>query len=248
MLGRSRLFTKRNASTILTCLGGIGVIVTAVMAAKETPKAMALLAKEEKNDKLTKTEIVLTVAPAYIPAVVTGAATIACIFGANALNKRQQVSMISAYALLDNSYKEYKKKVDELYGEEAGIAVRGEIAKDHYDEYENDDEVDEEYSLYYDFFSDTYFTAKPEKVIQAEYHLNRNLAMRDYAYLNEFYEELGVDPIDSGYQLGWSTGACIETYWQNWIDFSHEKVILDDSMECTIIKFKQEPILGFEDY
>ena len=250
LIGRSKLFMGRNASTILSIVAGAGVVATAIMAAKDTPKAMKLIkqAEEEKEDKLTKTETVIAAAPAYIPTIVTGVATIVCIFGANTLNRRQQAALTSAYALLDQSYKEYKRKVDELYGEEAGRAVREEIAKDHYEEYEDDDEVDEENSLFYDLFSDRYFTAKPETVLQAEYHLNRNLTMRDYAYLNEFYEEVGLEPIDGGYQLGWSSGSCFAMYWQNWIDFGHEKVILDDTMECTIISFKQEPIVGFEDY
>lgn len=44
----------------------------------------------------------------YSPAVAIGASTIACIMGANALNRRQQVALTSAYALDQNSYKEYK--------------------------------------------------------------------------------------------------------------------------------------------
>ena len=86
------------------------------------------------------------------------------------------------------------------------------------------------------------------KVMQAEYRINRHLTTRDYAYLNEFYEELGVEPIESGYKLGWSTGLCYAAYWQNWIDFSHERVIVGDDLECIIIKIQQEPVLGFEDY
>ena len=112
-------FIKHNASTILTCVGAGGVVATAVMVAKESPKALSLLeyATEEKGEKLTKWEKVKIAGPVYIPAVITGTATIACIFGSNIISKHQQASLMSAYALLDNSYKEYKKKTDELYGE-----------------------------------------------------------------------------------------------------------------------------------
>lgn len=249
LLGRSKMFFNRNASTILTCLGGAGVIATSVMAAIATPKAIELvkLAEKEKEEKLTKTEVVLTAAPVYAPAIITGVATIACIFGANAFNKRQQASLVSAYALLDNSYKEYKKKVDEMYGEDAGRRVRSEIAKDSYEE----NEVTVKYSekqLFYDLFSDRYFESTIETVQRAEYRINRHLATRDYAYLNEFYEELGIEPIEAGYQLGWSTGLCYAAYWQNWIDFTHEKAVLDDNLECYIIRIQQDPIVGFEDY
>lgn len=248
LLGHSKLFLNRNASTILTCIGSIGVVATSVMAVKATPKALALLeeAKAERNGELTKAEIIITAGPAYIPTIITGVTTIACIFGANALNKRQQAALMSAYALLDNSYKEYRSKVDELYGEEAGRKVREEIAKDSYDEHEV--QIEEGKQLFYDFYSDRYFESTLFEVQKAEYQVNRNLTMRDYTLLNEFYHDLGLDPIDGGYSLGWSTGACFAMYWQNWIDFSHEKAVLDDGLECIIIKFVHDPIIGFADY
>ena len=84
--------------------------------------------KEEKGEELTNFEIVKTAGPAYIPATVTGIATIACIFGANVLNKRRQAALMSAYALLDTSYKEYKGKLKELYGEEVHQNIVNSIA------------------------------------------------------------------------------------------------------------------------
>lgn len=44
--------------------------------------------------------------------------TITCLLASNILNKRTQASLMSAYAILDQSYKEYKNKLIELYGEE----------------------------------------------------------------------------------------------------------------------------------
>ena len=48
-----RQFWHRNASTVLTCLGGAGVVLTSVMSVKATPKVMELLdeAKEEKGEE-----------------------------------------------------------------------------------------------------------------------------------------------------------------------------------------------------
>ena len=45
-----QLFLRRNSSTILTCAGGVGVVATAVLTAKATPKAMRLL-EEARNEK-----------------------------------------------------------------------------------------------------------------------------------------------------------------------------------------------------
>ena len=150
LLSKSQLFLRRNSATILTCVGAVGVVATSVMAVKATPKALILLdeAKEEKGEELTKLETVKIAGPAYIPSVVLGVSTLACIFGANVLNKRGQASIMSAYALADNSYKEYRKKVDELYGKEAGEQVRAEIVKDKYEDAEI--EVSDGKRRYYD--------------------------------------------------------------------------------------------------
>jgi hypothetical protein len=248
VLQHSKRFLKKNASTILTCAGGVGVVATTVMAVKATPKALTLLeqAKEEKGSDLTKLETVAVAGPAYIPTVLVGVSTIACIFGANMLNKRQQAALTSAYALLDNSYKEYKKKIAELYGEEANKNVKAEIAKDKYvgDDFTSDDNN----KLFYDEFSGRYFEAELADVLKAEYELNKQLTEWGGAYLNDFYEIVGLKTTDYGDHLGWSAPGLYEMYWTQWLDFEHETVTLDDGLQCTIISFMQEPIPGFEDY
>lgn len=243
----AKLFFKRNASTILTCVGGIGVVATAVVAVKDTPKAMQIIEKktEEKGEDLTTIEKIKVAGPVYIPAIAIGVSTLACIFGANALSKHSQASLVSAYALLDNSYKEYKKKVEELYGEGADARVKGEVVRDKYNE--TDVPREDEKQLFYDYFSERYFESTMEEVLKAEYELNRELHTKDYAYLNEFYDLLGLDHIQSGWDLGWSTGALLSHYWKTWIDFRHEKVEMEDGMECYIITMT-EPIVDFEEY
>lgn len=249
LLSKSQQFLKRNSSTILTCVGAAGVIATTVTAVKATPKALVLLekAKEEKGEDLTKLETVKIAGPVYIPSVVLGVSTLACIFGANVLSRRGQASLMSAYALVDSSYKDYKKKVDELYGEEAGSQVRAGIAKDKYEE-QPVRTVEEGNRLYFDFYSGRYFEASPTFVKTAEYEFNRKLMLDDCAYLNEWYYLLDLDPLEHGLDFGWSTCANSDMYWQTWVDFHHEKVIMDDGLECIIISFNQEPYPDFEDY
>lgn len=248
LLSKSQKFLKRNSATILTCAGAAGVVATTVTAVKATPKALLLLekAKEEKGEELTTLETVKIAGPAYIPSVVLGVTTLACIFGANVLNKNSQASLMSAYALVDSGYKDYRKKVDELYGEEAGSEVRAGIVKDKYEGVTID--LDGDDRLYYDFYSGRYFEATPALVKTAEYELNRKLMLDDCAYLNEWYYLLGLEPLDHGLDFGWSTCANSDMYWQTWVDFSHETVVMDDGMECIIVSFLQEPYSDFEDY
>lgn len=246
LLNKSRIFVKRNSATILTCVGAAGVIATTVTAVKATPKAMILLekAKEEKGEELTKVETVKIAAPVYIPTMVLGVSTLACIFGANILSKKGQASLMSAYALVDSSYKDYRKKVDELYGEEAGTQVRAEIAKDKYNE--EPIQVKDGRILYYDMYSQQYFESTPFEVQLAEYELNKTLMIEDGVYLNDWYRYLGIDQLEQGFDFGWTVGANMEAYWQTWIDFKHEKVVMDDGLECIIISFEQDPFPDFE--
>lgn len=240
----SQLYLKRNASTILTVVGGVGVVTTTVLAIKATPKALSLLdnAKQEKGENLTKLEKIRVAAPVYIPTMISGVATLACVFGANVLNKRQQAGLMSAYALLDNSYKEYKAKVEELYGEGSNDHVKEEIAKDKYEKTEvNDGEI-----LFYDDFSGQFFTSTLIRVAQAEYNINRDIHMRGWAELNEFYEYLDIDNIDGGDVLGWSEGGNLARYWQAWIDFNHKKVVVDDDTEYIVLTMFQEPYMEWE--
>lgn len=226
---KSRGFVKRNSATILTCAGAAGVVSTAVLTAKAATKASKILeqAAEEKGEKLTPLEAVNVAAPVYIPAVISGVAAITCIFGASIINKKTQASLVSAYGLLDQSYKEYKKKVEELYGEGADAKVRNEIAKEKYTGKEkrpiSDDSV-----LFFDQYSNRYFWSTMQDVKDAEYHFNRNFALRSYAELNEFYEFLGLEPTAFGAEVGWSMDAGAQWYGYEWIDFYHEYHESDD--------------------
>ncbi len=247
LLQSSKNFIKRNGSTILTCVGSIGVVATTVMAVKATPKAVRLLeeAEAQKEETLTTFEKVKVAAPVYIPTILLGVSTIACVFGANALNKRQQASLLSAYALLNNSYKEYKKKVTELYGEDADANVRTELAKDAYAE--SDIEYEDNKLLFYDEYRQEYFNATMEDVLTAEYVLNRDFSYHGYSTLNEFYDLLKLPRTDYGDILGWAAWEIYERQWYNWIEFNHRKVELEDGMECYIIEILTEPRPDFEE-
>lgn len=253
----ARLFAKRNASTVLTCLGGIGVVATSIMAVKATPKALKLIedAEREKGGELSKWEKVKVASPKYIPAVLVGATTMACIFGANVLNKRQQASLASAYVFLDQSYKKYRRKVVELYGEETHNEVVKAIAIEEAREVGitaeslctmtclTSDEACGDPVLFYDEWSHRYFESTIEQVIAAQYHANRNFVLRGYITVNELYDFLGLEPTDYGNTLGWTVED--EFYW---VDFDNHKVILDDGLECYIIETPWGPSSDFLEY
>lgn len=240
-------FIKNYGSTILTCVSAAGTIVTAVIAVKETPKAIKLLeeAKAKKGEDLTAMEKIKIAGHAYIPSISIGISTIACMFGANILDKRQTASMAGAYALASSSFIEYKNKLKELYGEESDAKIREEILREKHVAHPNPiyastlcmnvndlaSEFDKkETVLFWDDFSQRYFEASPLDVFAAEYHLNRNFSISGVATPNDFYEFLGIPKVKGGDAVGWSSA-----YGYTWVDFDHKKVTFDDGMECYII-------------
>lgn len=254
----ARLFVKRNASTILTCLGGVGVVATTITAIKATPKALRLIeeAELEKGEELTKWEKVRITTKPYLPAILFGTSTIACIFGAQILNQKQQASLASAYVLLDQAYKDYRRKTIELYGEEQDqeimnaiaiekaedIGVRGSYLGTNCDL--SLEENDSEPQVFYDEHSGRYFESTIEQVLTAEYHLNRNYILRGYSYLNEFYEFLGIEETDYGSVLGWAPNDD----GMYWIDFNHRKLESDEGKDIYIIEMPFEPTYDFLEY
>lgn len=258
MLYKSGLYVRKYSPVALSCVASVGVVVTAVAAVKATPKAVMLIQADsrKKHDgdpyAATKKEAVIAAWKCYIPAVAIGASTIACIMGANALNRHQQAALTSAYALVQNSYKEYKDKLKELYGEEAHNAIMDSIVKEKCKDISiytpgclvSSSSLDfgegmepEITRTFYDAFSQRYFESTIEKVIQAEYHLNRNFMFAGVIPLNDFYEFLGLEKTELGDTVGWSS-VNGDIYW---IDFNHHRLTLDDGMEIYVIEMVFEP-------
>ena len=247
-MNKAQVFFKKHSSTILTFVGSAGVIATAVFAVKATPKAIALLeeAKEEKGSELTKLEVVKTAWKPYIPATITGVSTIACIFGANYLNSRTQASLMSAYALLDSSYQEYRKKTNDVYGEDADLNIKKEIVSS---KYVNEPLVEEGKELFFDWQSCRYFESTMEEVKRAEYIFNQNFAMTGFACINDFYDILHLEHVKGGDQLGWSTISNDSVYGYSELSFEFEKIVVDDGsedgVECWVMTMPCPPTLDY---
>lgn len=250
-------FINNHSSDILTGLSISGLITTAILVAKESPKVKKILEEEDKN----KLDLARETLPIIIPSLITGSMTILCMLSANVLNKRKQASLASAYALINTYYNDYKGKLKEIYGEEAhdkivkSIAVekaknvpiytQGMISSTNLDFDEPDsnfDDCSDEKRLFYDAFSKRYFESTVSKVLQAEYHLNRNFCLSGCVPANEFYEFLGLELLECGDKIGWS---CDEGLY--WIDFNHDKTILEDGLEVYTIEMEWLPYSEFED-
>lgn len=252
LLSKAKSGFKRSSPSILTCLSVIGLAGTTYLAVRATPKAVDIIRAHEGIDHEgnyygpTKLEAVKLCWQCYIPAALAGLSTVTCIVGINVLSKRNQASLASAYAMLSQSYQEYRKAVNAVYGEDADTKIKVQMAKDTYisadgySVYSSEFDPESQRILCYDLFAQRYFNATMASVLNAEYHLNRNLSLRGYASINEFYEFLGIDGIDHGDDIGWSYDQCVEEGIL-WLDFENSRTVMDDGMECCVISALWDP-------
>ncbi|MFQ7452825.1 MAG: DUF6353 family protein [Flavonifractor plautii] len=251
---------KKAAPTILTVVSAAGVVATAALAVRATPKALKRIEaakavkKAENGGNLTRMETIGACWQCYVPAAATGIAVIGCIFGANALNRRQQAALVSAYALVSRSYNDYQRKVKELHGVDAHRRIMEALVAEKSKKRPiyagtligssslDFEDADEEERLFYDAISERYFQATISQVLQAEYHLNRNFALGGgFITLNQFYEFLGIEPVPGGDEVGWMVSDGLY-----WVDFDHQKTVVDDGLngevECYIIDAPFPPV------
>lgn len=254
---KTNLFLQKNSGTILTIMGSLGVIATAASSIKATIKAVEITQEASSieysdnnelcfSEPLTPKEVVQLTWKCYIPTVLVATSTIVCINGANLLNKKKQTSLISAYGMLDTAYREYRNKTKELYGDEADKLIRTNISND----------INKKQKLkttgrgvvFYEPYSRTFFERTMEEVLDAQYHLNRNMTLRSYASLNEFYEFLGLPTTDYGNEIGWSILAGEEFYGYSWIDFTQELCKTSSGEEYYTIKYDFIPTTDYMNY
>ena len=194
----------------LTALSILGVVTTSIFTGVATVKAY----QELTSDK-HPIEKVAAVTPHYIPAILMGCGTIACIVTDDILNRKRQKSITSAYILLDQYVKEYRKQIAERYGEEVEQEIHKEAIRKAHNYHVIDSNVPDQKLLWYEPLTDQYFERFERDVIDAEYHFNRNFALRSEASLDELCAFLGIE-IKDPEERSWN--MCDGYYW---IDFDH---------------------------
>lgn len=241
-INSTRTMVSKHSPEILTGIGIAGMITTTVLAVKATPKALKLIEdkkKEEKVDELPPLETVKTTWKCYIPATVTGVASIACLIGASSVNARRNAALATAYKLSETALTEYKEKVVETIGEKKEQAVREAIDKDRVEANpvsKNEVIITEKgNTLCLDPLSKRYFKSDIERIKKAENILNKRMLhdMFGYVSVNELYDELGLDHTDIGDDLGWNVNELID------IDFSSQ--IADDGTPCIVLNYSVAP-------
>ena len=197
---------SRNSPAILTGLGCAGVLTTAILTGRATLRASEILKMEAPDEQLPATEIVKLTWKVFIPPVLVGASSIACIIGANTINTHRNAALAALYSLSETAFREYKEKVVEEIGRNKELKVRDSIAQDRVTTnpvgdrtiiFTGNGEV-----LCYDALCDRYFKSSAEKIRQQVLKLNEDLRNEMWLDLNDLYYAIGLPSTKLGNQVG----------------------------------------------
>lgn len=238
--------TKHNAPTILAVVGTIGVGATMIFTAKGAVEAYKKIEDEEKAEgELETKEKVKLAIPYYLLPIALGTGTCICILTGNHLSTKQQASLLAAYTMLGESFREYKQKTIDICGEEKAKEIEKDIAEDYLKDVVPSE--DDDIPLWYDQFTGRYFNAPVDQIRTAIYKINRNFALDSYASLNEFLlfcsRETFNDYPEIGEHMGWDMIEMCDAYDAPglWLDISWETVIMDDGLKVNILEYEIPP-------
>lgn len=247
MFKRTQTAISKHSPEILTGIGIAGMVTTTVLAVKATPKALVLI-QDEKYDKdvgkLTPVEVVKVAWKPYVPAAITGAASVACLIGASSVSSRRNAALATAYKLSETAFNEYRDKVVETIGEKKEQAVKDKVAEEAVKKkpVEKSEVIitDKGKTLFLDYMSGRYFESDIETVKKAEIELNRRMQHDTFgsASLNEFYDELGLEHIGAGDDIGWNVHKLIDLYFSSQIS--------NDGRPAIVISHNNRPDYGFD--
>lgn len=238
----------KNAPGILVGVGIVGMAGTTVLAVRATPKAIALIEAKKREldiDSLTPVETVKTTWKCYIPAAVTGVMSTACLIGASSVSARRNAALATAYNLTRVALNDYKEAVVETIGEKKERVVRDTVAKNRIekDPVKTTEVIVTERgtTLCYDAVFGRYFRSDIDTIKRAVNELNRSIVSSMYASLNEFYDEIGLPPIEIGDKLGWNVDD-----GQIEVEFSSQ--LAADGTPCLVISFNVAPNYGYSNF
>ena len=237
--------TVKHSPEILTGVGIAGMVTTTVMAVRATPKAIQLLDEEKRRqntEKLEPIDAIKTAWKCYIPAAVTGTVSVACLIGASSVNARRNAALTAAYTISESTLRDYQKKVVETIGEKKEQTVRDAVAKERLEKnpVENKEVIitTKGDTLCFDAVSGRYFKSDIDKLKKAENELNRQMRDEMYISLNDFYYEVGLEPIKLGDDLGWNID-------NGYIDLRFSSQLATDGTPCLVIDYGYGPRYDF---
>lgn len=250
----------KHSPEILIGLGIASAITSTVLAVKATPKALLLIKKEEKikarkyNSKydeldiaaeslsLSKPEMIKVTWKCYIPAAISGVASVAFLLGSNSVHVKRNAAIATAYKLSETALTDYKKEVIETIGEEKAKLIQDKVAQKHVDEHPvSSNQViiaGSGKQLCYDGISGRYFESDIQTIRAAVNTINETMVYEMYASLGDFYNEIGLPPTTLSDELGWNLD-------DGQLEISYGSAISDDGRPCITLDYHVAPRYDF---
>jgi hypothetical protein len=163
----------------------------------------------------------------YAPSIFATFLGVACLTKSHTLLSRRNAALTAAYAGLDNLYKAYRKRIQEEIGIEPEDrlykSVVREVAEKELERapIKNNKGGLKDPSIYARFFdeSSTHWNGVPEYNVvflrAQQGFFNDMLHARGHVFLNEVYDQLGLERSRAGSVVGWS----LDTEGDHHIDF-----------------------------
>jgi len=237
-------FFSDNASSILTGVGMVGVVGTAVLTHRAAVKASYVINEERERrttetipDAIEGTEMVGMVWKFYVPPVALGAATIASIYGANRMSAQKAAALAAAYGISESRFAEYKEKTLEKLGVKKETDLRAEIAQDRVSKDESSQVIilTDGDVLCYDLLTGRYFRSSVEKIRKAENKLNQELMYHEYASLSSFFDDVGLEATQYTDEVGWNQAT------DGVVEVKFSTTTSTDDRPCIAIEFATPP-------
>ena len=268
MFRDARTVVSRHSPEILTGIGIAGMITTTVLAVRATPKALKQIEEEkhrqnyeickeardngydtcEQITNLRPIEVVKLTWKGYLPAAITGIASIACLIGASKVHLGRNAALATAYKLSETALTEYRDKVVETIGEKKEQVIREKVDKEQIEKKPvstNEVIVTQKGStLCFDYYSSRYFESDIELFKKAINQLNAMMLREEYVSLNDLYDELNIPHTGIGDDMGWNANRVGRDLIQPRIS-SH---IADDGRPCIVMSCEPAPKHGYMDY
>lgn len=240
---------KQHSPEILLGFGIASGVATVVVACTQTTKISKILDKakedltlihenvgntelsEEYTVEDSKKDLVIVYSKTaidlvklYAPAIILGGLSVTCILASNGILRKRNFALLAAYTAIDTSFKGYRARVKERYGEDVDTELRFDIKPTKFEETVLDEngkekkvkntvmiankKVANDYARYFIKGVSEYYEDNQEynlMFLRAQQDLaNRKLKEYGHLFLNEVYEMLGIEKVfPYGQFVGW---------------------------------------------
>ena len=213
----------------------LGVIFTAISCHNGTIKDI-----DEYSDSMSTKEKIKHYIKCYGPTVAFASGTIFSIFLSNHISQKERYDLMMELIKARNSYTKLRGSVNDIDSEQRTKIIKSilpeDVPKDLYDSRT-------ELKLFWEEYSGEFIYITIEEVLKAEYNFNKKLSVVGYASLNDFLNELGIEEITCGNEIGWNIndGYFGEQEVSPLVDFVHSKCTTDDGCEFYYLSYNNQP-------